>query len=672
MDDTEADQGRDAAYLADCVLKVDNQFGVAEVNHGVTNRYPFRIPILGQPLSDIFELSDIAVAVLQNSTRSDLYGEWFETTISAGEQSQPVAVALLPASGDEQFRIAVSDQFDRRNAQRRLARLHDFARVLTRTDNPERLATEALHTVVGATDTLSGRMYLISGDEQSQWLEAVSTVGDATSYPERVTERESIIWDAFQRSQPRYRSNGTATPGEAAVFELFVPVGSFGVLVLWIPSSEQIRLERYDQTSIITSLLTLALDRLKDIQLATDYDGGLPQQQDQHPTGRRLHELLRDTNRAIIDAGGISDLYSRVSDTLTTEAYASVWISEYDSVPEKLRHVRWSGGVQPLEHETKLNSDVSMSDPYREATEQQSVAVRSAQSFDDWTTHEATDGDAVSSVAVVPIVYNDIALGAVTILSTTEFAEYELTVLDDIVSLLGYAIVSRVGRSLEQTGENAFLQVRVRDTEHPLVKVAQAAREKIAVEYIEPDSVDGIKVYFEVAEERLDAVLGLAGDIGSIAHSEVVGARSNRTLVSLDLRDGLSPTLLSMGLHIQSVQADETGLLADLEVPPDIPPRGLLAMLKRRFTDVSLTARGRAPTEGGTVGRMRRFVRESLTERQYEVLRCAFRNGYYNWPRTNSARDVAEVLEISQPTFSQHLRAAENKLLEALFTPNTA
>lgn len=59
-------------------------------------------------------------------------------------------------------------------------------------------------------------------------------------------------------------------------------------------------------------------------------------------------------------------------------------------------------------------------------------------------------------------------------------------------------------------------------------------------------------------------------------------------------------------------------------------------------------------------------LNERLTDRQREVLEFAFEAGYYEWPRETTGEELAEQLDISQPTLSEHLSAAERKLLSLL------
>ncbi len=55
-----------------------------------------------------------------------------------------------------------------------------------------------------------------------------------------------------------------------------------------------------------------------------------------------------------------------------------------------------------------------------------------------------------------------------------------------------------------------------------------------------------------------------------------------------------------------------------------------------------------------------------LTDRQREVLRTAYEMGYFDYPRTANASEVAEELGIRPSTFTEHLNAAQSKILDEL------
>ncbi len=54
---------------------------------------------------------------------------------------------------------------------------------------------------------------------------------------------------------------------------------------------------------------------------------------------------------------------------------------------------------------------------------------------------------------------------------------------------------------------------------------------------------------------------------------------------------------------------------------------------------------------------------DSLTDRQHEVLETAHRMGYFDHPKGANATEVAEELDISRTTFSEHLSAVQKKIL---------
>jgi predicted DNA binding protein len=58
---------------------------------------------------------------------------------------------------------------------------------------------------------------------------------------------------------------------------------------------------------------------------------------------------------------------------------------------------------------------------------------------------------------------------------------------------------------------------------------------------------------------------------------------------------------------------------------------------------------------------------EELTPRQMEAIQTAYFSGYFERPRDRTASEVADAMDISQPTFTHHLRTAQRKLCRELF-----
>ena len=58
--------------------------------------------------------------------------------------------------------------------------------------------------------------------------------------------------------------------------------------------------------------------------------------------------------------------------------------------------------------------------------------------------------------------------------------------------------------------------------------------------------------------------------------------------------------------------------------------------------------------------------RSRLTERQREVLETAHTMGYFEHPKGANAGEVADALNITTSTYTEHLSAAQSKLLDAI------
>ncbi|WP_251343476.1 helix-turn-helix domain-containing protein [Haloplanus halophilus] len=93
--------------------------------------------------------------------------------------------------------------------------------------------------------------------------------------------------------------------------------------------------------------------------------------------------------------------------------------------------------------------------------------------------------------------------------------------------------------------------------------------------------------------------------------------------------------------------------------------QGVITTLREEFptVDIRRLLRSRGdPSDHDLV-----FVdRGRLTARQREVLERAHEMGYFDHPKGANAGEVADALDISRSTFSEHLGAAQTKLLDAV------
>ncbi len=91
----------------------------------------------------------------------------------------------------------------------------------------------------------------------------------------------------------------------------------------------------------------------------------------------------------------------------------------------------------------------------------------------------------------------------------------------------------------------------------------------------------------------------------------------------------------------------------------------LVAELRDRFPGVNIERLVRSPG-GEQPGDSVMIDRGKLTSRQLEVLETAHEMGYFERPRRSNATEVADELDINPSTLSEHLAAAQSKILADL------
>lgn len=105
------------------------------------------------------------------------------------------------------------------------------------------------------------------------------------------------------------------------------------------------------------------------------------------------------------------------------------------------------------------------------------------------------------------------------------------------------------------------------------------------------------------------------------------------------------------------------------EVPSHIDVSTVITSFLMEYPGAELVARRETSRQAPSVSEVQ-FVTslvEGLTEKQLRALRVAHANGYFEFPRRHKAAEIAELLGVSTPTFSQHLRVAQKKLLDGIF-----
>jgi hypothetical protein len=122
----------------------------------------------------------------------------------------------------------------------------------------------------------------------------------------------------------------------------------------------------------------------------------------------------------------------------------------------------------------------------------------------------------------------------------------------------------------------------------------------------------------------------------------------------------------SVDCPIADVRAESGSLVLTLHLDEMADLRTLVAALRDQFGGVGVRYLAQTGAETAEGSDLVPVDRGRLTDRQVEVLETAYEMGYFEYPRDSNATEVAAALDIRPSTFTEHLSAAQSKLLDDL------
>lgn len=224
-------------------------------------------------------------------------------------------------------------------------------------------------------------------------------------------------------------------------------------------------------------------------------------------------------------------------------------------------------------------------------------------------------------------------------------------------------------KEAEPTETSIELEFRVHDRALFFVRASSDADCRVSLAEMVHRSDGRLLEYFTVRDTPPDRVLAAAADASAIDDARLIREGDGEALFEFVISGPcVGGTLADAGAVVREVVAESGVGRVVADVPPHADARQVVETVRERH-DAELVARRERdrPAPEFTCREFRAKLTDLLTERQLETLRTAYAGGYFAWPRESTAEECAEALGISQPTFAQHLRACQEKLLGALF-----
>lgn len=213
------------------------------------------------------------------------------------------------------------------------------------------------------------------------------------------------------------------------------------------------------------------------------------------------------------------------------------------------------------------------------------------------------------------------------------------------------------------------LHFETADTAYPAVQLSVELDCRVdLLEFLHTDA-EGLVIFVRLQSEDGAELRTRLESIDVDAEVRVLQSVGEELLAEYVPEQSIVGTLARNGVIPQSAVATDGLASITGVVPGDRDSRGVVERVRRDHPSVEFTGKRDAEvvaplvTEAG----VRSLFASLLTDRQWEAVRLAYERGYFDQPQGHSQTELADEMGISQKTFSQHLNAAQRKLLSVVF-----
>lgn len=518
----------------------------------------------------------------------------------------------------------------------------------------------------GEVDGLSARVRCSTPETDPVRLEIHLTLCEGGPAPEFLGLARQIAGDSdgdafetVERGEATTLVVGEDLPAVERV--RITPLGDRGVLVTGAG-------EEFPDT--LTTRLRHALDRGDPRPLrggASPHEIGQP---------RSLASLHRRVASAVVDGTDRPQLESDVcAELAATAGIAVAWIGGYDSAAETLTIRTGAGDGQG--YLDAIDRDALGTGPGLVAARTREAVTTNIpdrrRSHADWQVEARRRGYEVA--IAVPVTHTGTLYGVLTIFARDPAVvdghlEADLAGLGEV---LGHGLDACVTKEALLAGESRQARLAVPAGAHSLLQfVAEGADRGLTLEGLVPGSHGELRGFYAVSGANRGSLSAWLSRAEDVLRFDLSGDGDPVCVRCRHSPDSFVGWLLDRGAVLCSLDVGDDDGMADVRLPGPADLRQFVEALEVAYPGARLVATGRAPRASAPTSALRDWFERELTTRQREVVETAYHSGYFETPRAETGSEVAETLGISQPTFSDHLRAAERRLLGTLFDREAA
>jgi predicted DNA binding protein/PAS domain-containing protein len=373
-------------------------------------------------------------------------------------------------------------------------------------------------------------------------------------------------------------------------------------------------------------------------------------------TGATTAEAIRET------------VYDRVAES---EFYKFAWIGQPDPADRKLDPKYSAGNPEGYLDDVTVKVDASEhgggpgSEAYRTGEVQVVHDVATDPDFEPW--REAALEHGFQSVAAIPLTHGSTTHGLLGVYADrpNAFSRRELAGFETLGEVVGFALSAAQYRRLLEADSVLQLEFEIRG-ETPFLAASSEHDCRFEIEHAVQTGDDQVVTYLTVE--------GADPTVGEAAARELADVERLRPLDSeegphyeMTVSNSAFQCLTEAGARGERCIVEEGIGHVHVEAPVDADVRRVVGAMSERFSTVSLVAKREERRTDTPWWHTHGDIGDQLTDRQRAVLKTAYFNGYYEWPRRTDSEALADSLDIASTTFLQHLRKGHQRILEAMF-----
>ncbi|WP_254532093.1 PAS domain S-box protein [Natrinema gelatinilyticum] len=560
-----------------------------------------------------------------------------------------------------------------------LEALHDVARDLLGTDSEREVAELVVETATDILEASGVAVYRLDSDVNRlvpvAYTDGFATLSDGAPSV-TVGDADAVLWNAYVSGTGTVvddpasfdRSRVFGSDVESGVV---VPIGDHGVFTV-ASGTRPITAEARRLIETLVATTEAAFDRLESEASLREREAELEER------NRRLNrqiattELIRRIDQLLIGADNQEEIERTVPERLVeADDIAFAWIGSVDPSGTRLEPRAWAGDGQEYLGDVSLSYDASSEPAVRTArTETPTVVSNVVEGLqDDPWRRDALDRG-YQSVISVPLSHAEYSYGVLTVYADDPdaFADLKQTVVMELGEGIANAITEVKTREALHAETLLELTLRIDSSADLLSRVASMSGARVSYDGLGTHTGDETLLFFKTGGVPPEDVRTVLDEIVSVTDYRLLSdANGDCRFEATVVGDTIASRLVRHGGSPRSMHADGNRLEVTVDVPTGTDVREFVEMLREQYGTVELQARRHVERSKGTRSELVASLFDVLTDRQLEVLRTAYFAGFFDWPRESTGEEIADMLEVTQPTVNRHLRVGQQRLLTQLF-----